>query len=149
MVTATVLIVDDEEYVRSALRRSLRKSGLALLFAESGAAGLATLQQEHVEIVISDHLMPGMTGLQFLRQVRQVKPYAGRIMLTGHADLETAMEAIRSGDIDRFLTKPWDDVDLRVALEMAAEKAQAEAENRRLLAILRTPPPPPAAVVGR
>ena len=141
MVTATVLIVDDEENVRSALRRSLRKSGYTLLFAESGAAALAVLQQERVEVVLSDHLMPGMTGLQLLRQVRQVKPYASRIMLTGHADLETAMEAIRRGDIDRFLTKPWDDVDLRVALEMAAEKAQAEAENRRLLASLRAPAP--------
>ena len=141
MITATVLIVDDEEYVRSALRRSLRKSGHTLLFAESGAEALAVLQRGPVDVVISDHLMPGMTGLQLLRQVRQVKPYAGRIMLTGHADLETALESIRIGDIDRFLTKPWDDVDLRVALDMAAEKAQAEAENRRLLAALRAPVP--------
>jgi FixJ family two-component response regulator len=58
-------------------------------------------------------------------------------MLTGHADLETAMDAIRRGDIDRFLTKPWDDVELKVALDMAAEKAQVEAENRKLLASLR------------
>jgi DNA-binding NtrC family response regulator len=137
MVSAQVLIVDDEENVRSALRRSLRKSGHTLLFAESAAAALALLEREPVDVVLSDHLMPGMTGLQLLRQVRQAKPYAGRIMLTGHADLETAMEAIRRGDIDRFLTKPWDDVELRVALDMAAEKAHAEGENRRLLASLR------------
>jgi DNA-binding NtrC family response regulator len=136
-VSARVLIVDDEENVRSALRRSLRRTGYELSFADSAAAALALLESEPVDIVVSDHLMPGMTGIQLLRQVRQVLPYAGRIMLTGHADLETAMEAIRRGDIDRFLTKPWDDLELKVALDMAAEKAQAEAENRKLLASLR------------
>jgi DNA-binding NtrC family response regulator len=136
-VSARVLIVDDEENVRSALRRSLRRTGYELAFADSAAAALALLESEPADIVVSDHLMPGMTGIQLLRQVRQVLPYAGRIMLTGHADLETAMEAIRRGDIDRFLTKPWDDLELKVALDMAAEKAQAEAENRKLLASLR------------
>lgn len=136
-MSARVLIVDDEENVRSALRRSLRRSGHELTFAESAAAALALLESQPVDIVVSDHLMPGMTGIQLLRQVRQVLPYAGRIMLTGHADLETAMEAIRRGDIDRFLTKPWDDVELKVALDMAAEKAQVEAENRKLLASIR------------
>jgi two-component system, probable response regulator PhcQ len=137
MVTAQVLIVDDEEAVRSALRRSLRKSGHTFLFADSAPAALTALEQAQVDVVLSDHLMPGMTGLELLRQVRQVKPQAGRILLTGHADLETAMEAIRRGDIDRFLTKPWNDVELRVALEMAAGKAYAEGVNRRLLASLR------------
>jgi FixJ family two-component response regulator len=60
-------------------------------------------------------------------------------MLTGQADLETAMGAIRHGDIDRFLTKPWDDVELRAALQMAAEKLHAESENRRLLEVLQAP----------
>ena len=103
------------------------------------------MEKQQVDVVLSDHLMPGMTGLQLLREVRRLKPYAGRIMLTGHADLETAMGAIRQGDIDRFLTKPWDDVELRVALQMAAEKLHAESENRRLLEALQaqdhaTPP---------
>jgi DNA-binding NtrC family response regulator len=148
MASATILIVDDDENVRSALRRSLRKSTHQLRFADGSAAALELLAREHVDIILSDHLMPGMTGLELLRRARGVCPYAARIMLTGHADLETAMDAIRQGDLDRFLTKPWDDVELRVALDVAAEKAAAEAENRRLLAM----PPggaPPAPRVRR
>ena len=138
MSSISVLIVDDEKNVRSALRRTLRKTGYGLLFADCGPAALELLEKQPVDVVLSDHLMPGMTGLQLLREVRRLTPYAGRIMLTGHADLETAMDAIRQGDIDRFLTKPWDDVELRVALQMAAEKLHAESENRRLLETLQT-----------
>jgi DNA-binding NtrC family response regulator len=137
MASARLLIVDDEVNVRSALRRSLRRTSHQLLFAESGKAALEILDREEVDIVMSDHLMPGMTGVQLLRAVRLRKPYVARIMLTGHADLDTAMDAVRSGDIDRFLTKPWDDVELRAVLEMTCEKLAAEAENRRLLAALR------------
>ncbi len=137
MSTISVLIVDDEESVRSALRRTLRKTGYGLLFADCGRAALELLEKQPVDVVLSDHLMPGMTGLQLLREVRRLLPYAGRIMLTGHADLEAAMAAIRHGDIDRFLTKPWDDVELRAALQMAAEKLHAESENRRLLEALQ------------
>jgi DNA-binding NtrC family response regulator len=137
MSSARVLIVDDEENVRSALRRSLRRTQHQLLFAENGSRALEVLAREEVDIVVSDHLMPGMTGVQLLRAVRSAKPYVARVMLTGQADLETAMDAIRSGDIDRFLTKPWDDLELRAALEMMCEKIATEAENRRLLATLR------------
>jgi len=137
MASARVLIVDDEENVRAALRRVLRKCPYDLLFAEGGPAALAIVEREEVDIVLSDHLMPGMTGLQLLRAVRHARPYAARMMLTGQADLETAMDAIRSGDIDRFLTKPWDDAELKVALEMMTDKLAAESENRRLLATLR------------
>jgi DNA-binding NtrC family response regulator len=134
---ARLLVVDDEENVRTALRRVLRRSPYDLLFADSGPAALSLLEREEVDIVMSDHLMPGMSGVQLLRTVRSTRPYAARLMLTGQADLETAMDAIRSGDIDRFLTKPWDDVELRAALEMVCDKVAAEAENRRLLATLR------------
>jgi two-component system, cell cycle response regulator len=137
MSSISVLIVDDEENVRSALRRTLRKTGYDLLFADGGRAALELLKKQPVDVVLSDHLMPGMTGLQLLREVRRLSPYSGRIMLTGHTDLDTAMAAIRQGDIDRFLTKPWDDIELRVALKMAAEKLHAESENRRLLGVLQ------------
>ena len=137
MASARILIVDDEENVRSALRRSLRKTAHKLLFAESGKAALSILDREEVDIVVSDHLMPGMTGAQLLRSVRLCRPYVARVMLTGQADLEMAMDAIRSGDIDRFLTKPWDEAELKAVLEMMCERLAAEAENRRLLATLR------------
>ena len=141
MASARLLIVDDEVNVRSALRRSLRKTSHQLSFADSGEAALEILEREEVDIVMSDQLMPGMSGVQLLRAVRLRKPYVARIMLTGHADLDTAMDGVRSGDIDRFLTKPWDDLELRAVLEMACEKLAAESENRRLLAALRAEDP--------
>jgi two-component system probable response regulator PhcQ len=141
MSSARVLIVDDEENVRAALRRSLRRTAHQLLFAENGSAALELLAREEVDVVVSDHLMPGMSGVQLLRAVRAARPHVARIMLTGQADLDTAMDAIRSGDIDRFLTKPWDDLDLRAALEMMCEKLAAEAESRRLAAALRAQEP--------
>jgi len=130
MPSATILIVDDEEHVRSALQSTLRWTSHDLLVAESGKAALALLEQEAVDVILSDDIMPGMSGIQLLRQARLVKPCAARLMLTGEAGLEAAMEALRRGDVDRFLTKPWDDTELRRALDRAAEKVRAAAALR-------------------
>ena len=132
-----VLIVDDEENVLKALRRSLRKEGYELFLANSAAAGIELLQQQPVDLVMSDHLMPDMTGLELLKVVRNRWPDGVRIMLTGHADMQTAIEAINEGEIYRFLTKPWDDNELKVSLHLAFEQLDLQRENRRLLATVR------------
>jgi len=138
MDRATILFVDDDQGVRNALGRSLRRSGYEFLLAEGPRAALDLLRQTRVDIIISDHLMPGMTGLEFLRLARDRCPDAVRIMLTGHANLETAIAAINEGEIYRFLTKPWDELELKVTLHLACEKLELERENRRLLAALRS-----------
>lgn len=138
MARATVLFVDDDQGVRNALGRSLRRIGYQFLLADGPRAALDLLRQTRADIIISDHLMPGMTGLEFLRLVRDRCPDAVRIMLTGHADLETAIAAINEGEIYRFLTKPWDELELQVTLHLACEKLELESENRRLLAALRS-----------
>ena len=107
-----ILIVDDEENVCHALRRSLRKEGYELFFGHEPAEGLEVLKKQPVDMVISDHLMPNMTGLEFLKLVRDRYPDVMRLILTGHADMQTAIDAINQGAIYRFLTKPWDDTDL-------------------------------------
>lgn len=132
-----VLIVDDEENVCHALRRSLRKEGYELIFGHEPAEGLELLKKQPVDMVISDHLMPNMTGLDFLKLVRERYPDAMRLMLTGHADMQTAVDAINHGNIYRFLTKPWDDTELKVTLFLAFEQLDLERENRRLLAMVR------------
>jgi two-component system, probable response regulator PhcQ len=132
-----ILIVDDEENVCHALRRSLRKEGYELFFGHEPAQGLEVLKKEKVDMVISDHLMPNMTGLEFLKLVRNRYPDVMRIMLTGHADMQTAIDAINQGNIYRFLTKPWDDTELKVTLFLAFEQLDLERENRRLLAMVR------------
>ncbi|MCA2980588.1 MAG: response regulator [Myxococcaceae bacterium] len=136
-VTRRILVVDDEENVCHALRRSLRKEGYELFFGNEPAQGLEVLRKERVDMVISDHLMPNMTGLEFLKLVRNRYPDVMRIMLTGHADMQTAIDAINQGNIYRFLTKPWDDTELKVTLFLAFEQLELERENRRLMAMVR------------
>src|SRR3954469_21583340 len=132
-----ILIVDDEENVCNALRRSLRKEGYELHFASEPAPALEVLKQHRFDLVLSDHLMPNMTGLEFLKLVRDRYPDCMRMMLTGHADMQTAISAINQGEIYRFLTKPWDDTELKVTLYLAFEQLDLERENRKLLATVR------------
>jgi len=132
-----VLIVDDEENVRNAMRRSLRKEGYEISFAEGPLAALELMAHQPIDLVLSDHMMPQMSGMEFLTLVRDRYPDTMRLMLTGHADMETAIRAINHGEIYRFLTKPWDDAELKVTLFMAFERQDLERENRRLLATVR------------
>ena len=132
-----LLIVDDEENVCRALRRTLRKEGYELFFASQPSEALSLLKTTPVDVVISDHLMPNMTGLEFLKIVHDRHPDSLRIMLTGHADMQTAIDAINQGEIYRFLTKPWDDTELKVTLHLAFEQLELERENRKLLAMVR------------
>jgi two-component system, probable response regulator PhcQ len=133
----TLLIVDDEENVLSALQRTLRRENYTLLTAGEPAEALAILQRDPVDVVVSDHLMPNMSGLDFLKEVRALHPDVVRIMLTGHAEVSTAMEAINDGEIYRFLTKPWDDAELKVALHLAFDKVAVERSNRQLHAAVQ------------
>lgn len=132
-----ILIVDDEQNVVNALRRSLRREGYEVYACTDPQEALALLGQIRVDLVMSDHLMPNMTGLEFLKSVRTRHPDGMRIMLTGHADMQTAIDAINQGEIYRFLTKPWDDAELKITLHLAFEQLDLERENRRLLALLR------------
>jgi two-component system probable response regulator PhcQ len=132
-----ILIVDDEENVCRALRRCLKREGYEIFVANSPEEGLRILAQNPVDAVISDHLMPTMTGLEFLKAVRNRFPDCLRIMLTGHADMQTAIDAINHGEIYRFLTKPWDDTEIKVTLFIGFEQLDLERENRALLATVR------------
>ena len=131
-----ILIVDDEEFIRNALRRALRREGYTLLLAASPAEALEILAREPIDLVMSDHLMPDMNGLEFLTLCRERYPDVLRIMLTGHADMTTAIGAINSGEIYRFLSKPWDETELKVTLTLAFERQDLERENHRLRAAL-------------
>jgi two-component system, probable response regulator PhcQ len=133
----TVLVVDDEENVLSALRRTLRREGYTVLTAAQPVEAFAVLRTAPVDVVLSDNLMPNMSGLDFLKEVRALHPDVVRIMLTGHADVSTAMEAINEGEIYRFLTKPWEDAELKVALHLAFDKLTLERSNRRLLSAMQ------------
>ncbi|MDD5176668.1 MAG: response regulator [Sterolibacterium sp.] len=133
--TATLLCVDDEQNILSALRRLFRQDGYRVLTATSGDAGIKLLESEPVDLVISDMRMPEMNGAHFLEQVGRRWPDALRILLTGYADIDSTIEAINQGRIFRYIAKPWDDQDVRLIVRHALERQQLEHDKRRLEAL--------------
>jgi len=133
---ATVLCVDDEPSILSALRRLFRARGLQVKVAESGQAGLALLESEAFDLVISDMRMPEMDGVVFLEQVRQRWPDTMRLLLTGYADITSIMGAINRGEIYRYIAKPWDDNDIILIVRSALQQRAMEQEQRRLQALI-------------
>jgi response regulator RpfG family c-di-GMP phosphodiesterase len=132
---ATLLFVDDEPGILSALRRLFRPHGYRILVAESGAAGLAQLEQEPIDLIISDMRMPEMDGAAFLKQVCQRWPSTMRILLTGYADVTSTVAAINEGEIYRYIAKPWDDQEIVNTVRDALDRQRLESENRRLTAL--------------
>lgn len=131
----TLLFVDDEANILSSLKRLFRPLGYRIFTAESGKAGLEILEQEKVELVISDMRMPEMTGAQFLEQVRAKWPETVRILLTGYADMTSTIDAINKGQIYRYISKPWEDNDITITVRQALERKRLERETERLKAL--------------
>lgn len=130
-----VLCVDDEQNILSSLRRLFRPVGYQILVAGSGAEGLQLLQEEAVDLVISDMRMPEMDGAQFLEIVRQRWPDTIRILLTGYADIASTVDAINKGEIYRYISKPWNDSDLLMVVHHALEAKALQREKERLEAL--------------
>ena len=132
-----ILIVDDEDSVRDSLSAVLEREGYTVHQASGGEEGLEILKSSPIKLVISDYNMPGMTGVDFLKLVRERTPNVVRIMLTGDPDPQTIIRSINEGEVYRFIKKPWDNTLLRVTVYFAFETIQLEQENRRLIAALR------------
>lgn len=137
----TVLVVDDDDMVRSALVRTLSSAGYQVKDASSGKQALELLKSWPADVVLSDHLMPEMTGLELLKRVRDRHPDCLRIIVTGHAEMNVAIDAINHGEVYRFIPKPWDNTELKVLLHVAFEHLELQREHRRLLAMVRTQAP--------
>ncbi len=102
-----VMLVDDEANVLNALRRLLRPAGYTVLVAGGGEEALGQLATREVDLLVSDMRMPGMDGAQLLAQARQRWPDTQRVLLTGYADVTSAVSAINEGGIFRYVSKPW------------------------------------------
>lgn len=133
----TIMLVDDEANVLSALTRALLDDPYEILTASGGREALEVMEGKTIKAIVSDERMIGMQGSELLAEVKRRSPHTVRILLTGHATLEAAMRAVNEGEIYRFFTKPWDDMQIRFALLSAIEKYNLEAENRRLLATVK------------
>ena len=136
----TILCVDDEIDNVDALERLFRKK-YNVLKAVSGDEGLVHVQdnlgtKNPVALIISDQRMPGKTGVEFLRETIALSPETIRILLTGYTDIDSVIAAINSGEVYRYITKPWDPVDIVNTVDKALEKyelsAELEIKNREL-----------------
>ncbi|HTH43816.1 MAG TPA: EAL domain-containing protein [Oxalicibacterium sp.] len=127
-----LLLVDDEPGILSALRRQLRLDGYKIMTACDGASGLEVLAQTKIDVIVSDQRMPGMTGVEFLRKVKTLYPDTVRIVLSGFTELQSVTDAVNEGAIYKFLTKPWDDNQLRGHIAHAFQHKEMADENRRL-----------------
>lgn len=132
-----LLLVDDEPNIINALKRTFRREGYVILTAGSGAEGLQILAEHDVHVILSDQRMPEMTGVEFLRNVKNLYPKTIRIALSGYTDLESITSAINEGAIYKFLTKPWDDEQLRDNVRKSFAYYEMESENLRLAADLQ------------
>jgi diguanylate cyclase (GGDEF)-like protein/PAS domain S-box-containing protein len=130
----TLLLVDDEPGIRSALVRLLRRDGYRILTADSGPEGLELLALHPIRVIVSDQRMPGMSGTEFLEIARQLHPATIRILLSGYTDLSVVTDGVNRGAVYKFVTKPWDDDQLRELVRdafRAASDRQAALEGNR------------------
>lgn len=109
-MVASVLFVDDEEYILNALERLfIDSTDVRILKAKSAEDGLKLIESEEVAVVVSDNMMPGMKGVEFLSKTKFLSPDTVKILMTAYADLSTAISAINEGEVTKFIVKPWED----------------------------------------
>jgi putative nucleotidyltransferase with HDIG domain len=116
-VAETVLFVDDEENILRSIKRLFREKDLTFRCASNARDALSIVQEETVAVIVSDNLMPGMSGIDMLYQVREISPSTIKILMTAHADLTTAVAAINRSEIFRFVLKPWENSEFSWVVE--------------------------------
>lgn len=128
-----ILLVDDEPNILRSLKRMLMEEPFEVLTAQSGEEGLAILKNRpDIGLIISDQRMPGMVGAEFLSRAREIAPDAIRMILTGHADIHTAIDAINKGGAYRYVAKPWKDEELIQIIRDALHRYSLIQENKKL-----------------
>ncbi|WP_240754646.1 sigma-54-dependent transcriptional regulator [Parasulfuritortus cantonensis] len=137
---STILVVDDEPRSQEALRRTLDED-FNVLTASGAAEALALMEDHRVHVVLTDQRMPGMSGVAFLRQVREAWPDTVRIIISGYTDSEDIIAGINEAGIYQYLLKPWHPDQLLLTLRRAAELQRLETENHRLTLELRAAEP--------
>ncbi len=125
----TLLLVDDEPDLLSALKRSLRQVQANIITCQSPQTALQYIEQHQPHVVISDHRMPKMTGSQMLAEIAAKWPQSQRILLSAYNDFDTVADAFNQGVIHRYITKPWDNDELRFIVVKALELATGNAKT--------------------
>lgn len=123
-----VLVVDDEQIVLDSVRKHLRKENYDLYSALSARAGLGTMDEVRIDIVLTDLMMPDIDGLEFMKMVSERDPRIPVIMITGYATINTALQATQLGAFD-YIAKPFAKTELQSVVRRAAEMVQAAERN--------------------
>jgi response regulator RpfG family c-di-GMP phosphodiesterase len=118
-----IAVVDDEEMVLTSLRSFLMlDTEYDIMTYDSPAKALEEIRESPIDLVVSDYLMPGMNGIEFLMEVKKLHPYATRILLTGYADKENAIKAINEVGLYQYIEKPWENEDLKLIIKNGLER---------------------------
>ena len=136
---ATVLVVDDEEMVITSVKAylELETEYEVLGFTEPEKA-VKHMESNQVDIAVSDYLMPGMSGIQFLTRAKQLQPEASRVLLTGHADKQSAIQAINQVGLYQYVEKPWENAQLLLIVQNGIERSQLLRDLREKVSELDT-----------
>jgi DNA-binding NtrC family response regulator len=134
---ASVVLVDDEEMVLTSVRAylTLETEFTINAFTEPEEA-VKHMEANAVDVVVSDYLMPRMSGIQLLMKARQLQPEVSRVLLTGHADKHSAIQAINDVGLYQYVEKPWDNATLLLVLQNAIERSQLLRDLRAKIAEL-------------
>jgi response regulator RpfG family c-di-GMP phosphodiesterase len=127
-----ILVVDDEKIFLSALQQTLHRAGYQAIAHSSPLEALAELHRRKFSVIISDQLMPGLSGLELLAKARQIQPFATRILATAVLNLDTVIAAINKGEIFRFIIKPWLHEEFIATLKNAVQRHQLICQNAQL-----------------
>lgn len=127
-----VLIVDDEESILRSVQRLLRNQPYEVVTAGGAKEAIAIFERETVHLVMADHRMPGRTGVELLREIRDRWPETIRIILSGYTEVKAIIGAVNDGEVYKYFTKPWNDEEIKINLRRALEQYDLQAENRRL-----------------
>jgi signal transduction histidine kinase len=126
-----VIALDDEENILSSLKRLFFQEDFGVFTTTDHVKALEVLAQENIKVVLSDQRMPDVSGVDFLKEVKGRKPDAVRILITGHADLKAAEDAINVGQVYNFINKPWNTEELKATVRRAIDHFDLVQENRR------------------
>jgi CheY-like chemotaxis protein len=142
-----VLVVDDEPLNLQVFDYNFGRD-FSLSFANNAEEALAILREERVAVIVADHRMPGMQGLDLLSWVAEHRPQTVRLLLTAHTDITLLLDAVNRGILFRYLPKPWDADGMRQDIMLAIQRHLLEDENARLRAAAEKNPHEPAAVAA-
>jgi len=126
-----VLYVDDEENNLNSFRAALRRN-YNIYTAMSGEEGIEILSKTDIHVIVTDQRMPHMTGVQFLQHIPDAQDNV-KIILTGFSDMESIIEAINTGKVYRYITKPWDKDELKITIDNAIETVMLRRDNKHLI----------------